>query len=245
MKKFLLGIFCVGGLLTTQSVNAQTFTPQYDTVSAFYSGTGMQTIMNKIAVSGPTDSLRIKWNVSSFDFPADWYSSADFGFCDNVNCFNMGLIWNGSMGIPHTSGYFKGSNPNGNFTLDINLNSSTTTGTYYFTVHLENTGDPSNTHDITYKITRYSTGVNNLNRNEDIVLYPNPARDELNVTYTAQSGVATISVYNLIGKVVRVFKPTNNSGAQLNIADMPSGIYFVRLQDAQGAVISTKKFTRE
>ncbi len=84
-----------------------------------------------------------------------------------------------------------------------------------------------------------------MKSSDNVALYPNPARSELNVTYSAQAGGSTIFVYNLIGRVVHVYKPTDNSGAKLNIADMPAGIYFVRLQDAQGAIISTRKFTRE
>ena len=80
---------------------------------------------------------------------------------------------------------------------------------------------------------------------DEIVIYPNPAHDEVNIIYGADAGVKNITIYNLIGKIVSVFKPIDNSSAGLSIENLPTGIYFVRLIDAQGAVVATRKFTRQ
>ncbi len=80
---------------------------------------------------------------------------------------------------------------------------------------------------------------------DEIVIYPNPAHDEVNIVYGADAGVKTIAIYNLIGKVVSVFKPIDNSSANLSIDNLPMGIYFVRLVNAQGAVVAARKFTRQ
>jgi hypothetical protein len=80
---------------------------------------------------------------------------------------------------------------------------------------------------------------------DEVVLYPNPAHEEVNIVYGNDAGVKNIAIYNLIGKVVSVFKPIGNSSAKLFIDNLPQGIYFVRLIDAQGAVIATRKFTRQ
>jgi hypothetical protein len=80
---------------------------------------------------------------------------------------------------------------------------------------------------------------------DEIIIYPNPAHEEVNIIYGADAGVKNIVIYNLIGKTVSAFKPIDNSSASLSIENLPTGIYFVRLIDAQGAVVATRKFTKQ
>ena len=89
-----------------------------------------------------------------------------------------------------------------------------------------------------------ATNVNNTKPAEDFVLYPNPAYNELNVVYDASLDVKNIAVYNIIGKVMSVYKVSGTS-ANLNIENIPSGIYFLRLYNSTGSVILTRKFTRQ
>src|SRR3954471_18984322 len=81
-----------------------------------------------------------------------------------------------------------------------------------------------------------STGIQSINRASDIItLYPNPAGNELNVLYDANAGIRNIIVYNMIGKPVMVYKVTGNS-AKLDIENIPSCIYFIRMIDGQSHV---------
>lgn len=89
------------------------------------------------------------------------------------------------------------------------------------------------------------TGIQSVNKTSDIVsLYPNPAGSELNVLFDGNAGIRNIIVYNMIGKPVTVYK-VNGSSAKLDIENIPSGIYFIRLTDAQGHVMATRKFTHQ
>lgn len=73
------------------------------------------------------------------------------------------------------------------------------------------------------------TGVNdNTNSGNDIRIYPNPASEALNISfgnYQKQS----IQIFNSTGNLVKEIK--NLQSAQINIADLPSGFYFVRVKD--------------
>jgi hypothetical protein len=90
-----------------------------------------------------------------------------------------------------------------------------------------------------------STGIQSINRASDIItLYPNPAGYELNVLYDANAGIRNIIVYNMIGKPVTVYKVAGNS-ARLDIENIPSGIYFIRMVDGQGHVMATRRFTHQ
>jgi hypothetical protein len=75
-------------------------------------------------------------------------------------------------------------------------------------------------------------------------LYPNPALNEINVVYDGSADVKDIAVYNLIGRVMMVYKVTGSS-ANLNIENIPAGIYFVRLLNTHGNVVITRRFTKQ
>ncbi len=73
--------------------------------------------------------------------------------------------------------------------------------------------------------------------NLGITVYPTPTNGDLNVSFTQYTGQATIFVTNIIGSVVKQFNNVNIADNQvsLNLEDLQSGIYFVRIETAQGS----------
>src|SRR5690606_15023804 len=97
---------------------------------------------------------------------------------------------------------------------------------------------------ITFVGKKVATGVVDVTRSEDnVLLFPNPANDNINVVFPNME-IKSIAVYNLIGKAVKIFKVNGNS-AKLDIADVPSGIYFIRLMNDRGQIMATRKFTHQ
>lgn len=80
---------------------------------------------------------------------------------------------------------------------------------------------------------------------DDMLVYPNPAGNELNIVYDVAADIKNIAVYNLIGKMVAVYKVTGTNSANLNLDSLSPGIYFVRLFNAQGEVVMARRFTRQ
>ena len=81
----------------------------------------------------------------------------------------------------------------------------------------------------------------------NVILYPNPTRDYINVQCTMNDeplemkGIEVIDVY---GKVVRTVVGANNySPTQINVSGLAAGMYFVRVTTDQGAV--TKTFVKK
>ena len=68
-------------------------------------------------------------------------------------------------------------------------------------------------------------------------VYPNPVDNLLHVAWTAtQTNDATLLVTDLSGRTIIVHQAVTQKGnnrAQLNLSAVPSGIYFLRLQDGQ------------
>ncbi|NDC41302.1 MAG: T9SS C-terminal target domain-containing protein [Chitinophagia bacterium] len=79
---------------------------------------------------------------------------------------------------------------------------------------------------------------------DNIVLYPNPAINEINLSFPATLDIRTVNVFNNIGKSVSVFK-VNSNNTVLNIETLLSGIYFARLQNGAGELIATIRFTKQ
>ncbi len=249
MKKYLFIVFSFLGLFSYKSVNAQSFTTQMDTVFATYSG-GTLVAPDYISTPSSNDSLRLAWRVIATNWPSDWLPY--LSVCDNNNCYYNGThtLWNSTTntGGAQVSLYYKGTGTGtyNDFHAALSLSTVTTSGTFWFTIKLANFADTTFTKNITFVITDNTTAVRNVSSYpEDIVLYPNPAHGEVNIVYGAGAGVKNIAIYNLIGKVVSVFKPIDNSSAQLSIENLPTGIYFVRLMDAQGGLVATRKFTKQ
>ena len=95
----------------------------------------------------------------------------------------------------------------------------------------------------TYVFTVFATDVNNIKANaKDVVIYPNPATDKLNVSLPKGGDAKKITLHNFVGKEVANYNVTSEN-ISLNIKDIPAGMYYIRVADAQGRVIQTKRFT--
>jgi len=254
MKKILLLFICALGLLSPKNVGAQTaatFSPTADTV--WQTVTSSATIVDAITnLTG--NNINIKWRVSASSFPADWYTPTALGICDNGGCLlNTGyVLWNGTSGGFDSSIYYGNSAHDslGDFHLQLDFSSTTSTGSYYLTISATDVTNGSfggYSRTFTFVINKWPTAISNVNNTEsDIVLYPNPTTsDEINLVYSPSADVKNIAVYNIIGKMMNVYKVTDNTGANLKLENVPSGIYFVRLFNSHGDVVAIRKFTKQ
>jgi hypothetical protein len=253
MKKIAL---LISGLSLAFALNSNAQSAVTGTTPTFHVGdtvyatvTGAATVHDDIT-NTYSDSVRVQWHVIYSDLPADWYPTGSLttsvGMCDNNLCYGFSSLYP-SMATRLSGKYAMA--PGGDFHMLLNLTGATTMGTHYVTLRLvsvnKNTYVPIDSTTTTYAITKAPVSVPVVsNGSEEIIIYPNPAREELNVVFDANSDVKTIAIYNIIGKVVSVFKVNGNS-ANLSLDNMPGGIYVVRLVNGEGAVVGTRKFTKQ
>lgn len=81
--------------------------------------------------------------------------------------------------------------------------------------------------------------IDNIISGETISLYPNPAKNLLNITV---SEMATATLYNTTGQVVLTAEIGKNNNA-ININHLPAGMYFVQLQGEE--TNGTARFVKE
>jgi hypothetical protein len=140
----------------------------------------------------------------------------------------------------------KENNPNGanaNYTVSINSEKTIITvtpspsllfnQTYYLKVDtLENivTGVHTLATSSTFT-TRDNVGTPEAPTAENIKVYPNPAKDIVNVISYETGGIQAIDLVNLYGKTVRSYNnfDLGGSSAKLTVGDIPAGVYFLRI----------------
>ena len=98
--------------------------------------------------------------------------------------------------------------------------------------------------DANYKNGDVLTRFDTILDNKDILLYPNPAKSLITISSTV-SGQANVSyeIADVLGKVVLQNENNASNKFSINIHDLNSGIYFLRLHVNNSVVV--KKFVKE
>lgn len=80
------------------------------------------------------------------------------------------------------------------------------------------------------------TGVDQEQLNTLISLYPNPAKNILNIQSSNDAVVEKVSIFNMLGKLV--IEETNPIAA-INIKPLSFGIHLVKIETSQGTLHKT------
>lgn len=169
------------------------------------------------------------------DFPADW----KFQICDLNLCYDWGVTSSSSSSF---------------------LTNKISAGeTVKYTLYVENIANDS---DNTYPVSGSSTGklqlfptadfvdpsgesscsVSNDNsvEIEDLVIYPNPTTDVFQIKNDAN--IASISIYNIVGRQISTLN--HKQGMMHDVSDLRSGMYLVRLENADGEVVKAMRLSK-
>ena len=84
-------------------------------------------------------------------------------------------------------------------------------------------------------VTRIPTGITDVNSTNNVVVYPNPATDNININLGTVSA-AEISIIDLQGRQVSYTKHSGNQLVTLPVSILPNGLYIVRVQSEAGIV---------
>lgn len=223
-------------LFAANTSSAQSFTMQKDTVSS--AASGYADIYNNLT-NTTADTISVTWRIIAETLPQSWKDHGAFGLCDNVQCYPPSIL-TGTLQMTDTIG--AGKQMALKMQFDASSSSVVPGGPYYVVTEISH-GSTMDT--VVYKLNKWATNVAKMNTDkDDVMLYPNPAKDEVNITFSKDLGVKTIAIYNLVGKQMAAYR-TNNNSAKLDIEKIPSGIYFVRLMDNTGRVVATRRFTHQ
>lgn len=83
-------------------------------------------------------------------------------------------------------------------------------------------------------------GIEEIENQLALNMYPNPAKENVTVTFNAENNSGTITIADLSGKVVKTVE-ASSAQTVINVADLQAGVYVVRV--AAGNKQSTQKLT--
>ncbi|MBL4594144.1 MAG: T9SS type A sorting domain-containing protein [Flavobacteriales bacterium] len=83
-----------------------------------------------------------------------------------------------------------------------------------------------------------TVGVESLNDEADITIYPNPTASELNIT--TELNIKYVAILDITGKTIEAYELKTNA---INVTHLAKGIYFLKLETEEGAI--TKKFVKQ
>ena len=84
-----------------------------------------------------------------------------------------------------------------------------------------------------YKLKDNTTMSIDDHKMKNIILYPNPASDFIVLEF-GNNVVSEVSIININGKYLGTFENANNNSLQLDVSDLSSGVYFVKLTNSEG-----------
>lgn len=236
MKKLVL-LVSAAVLLIAGNVNAQSFSVDHDTVS--HELRSYQIDEYNYIHNLESNPIQVKWKIYAHNLPQDWIDNADWGLCDNIQCYDKSVLAGGTQTTdPIAIGdkcLFKGQ-------INGGRSGVTSKGLYYYATELWE-GTTKDT--AVFVLFQWPTNVVAVTKfQDDVILYPNPARAELNVIFNKGANIKNVAIYNLVGKQVGSYR-VNGSSAKLDIDGIPSGIYYIRLIDNTGRVTATRRFTHQ
>gem|GEM_PF-3197267 len=88
-----------------------------------------------------------------------------------------------------------------------------------------------------------ASGIQSQSANNDILLFPNPSHDRLTVSLGTSTIVRSYKVYSATGQELISNNEEQVSVIDLNISDLPNGIYIMKLQSKDGRTIE-KNFVK-
>jgi hypothetical protein len=75
----------------------------------------------------------------------------------------------------------------------------------------------------------FMTGVDNMQNNAQVKIYPNPAVGTATIDLSALSGNISVQLYNVVGAKVQQYAAAGGSKLQLDLSQLPRGMYNVRV----------------
>jgi uncharacterized delta-60 repeat protein len=251
----------VGSLDTTFGINGEIITPvQGYVLSNFVQSDG------KIVVVGMSGGLSsIRYNSNGTIDTTYGINGIAFSSLDNYNQINTIYLQPDNKILVALSQYNPQQNPNdfkikrinadGILDNDFGGNNGITTSFYNsyneaFSIGLQSnnkiivagtTYDGINNNFALTRLTNNLLNLDDISENHtDLIIYPNPVKDLLNIKPNGEISIIDYTIYNLVGQVIS--KNCNNA-VEVNTENLTKGIYTIQVNTSEG--IFNKRFVKE
>ncbi len=184
-----------------------------------------------------TTGADVSWRVTRFneaDVPSDWSSRNCFG----ANCFliNSANPWCSPDNIvtpPKVNRLEIANGATANMSFHV-ITGSQGSGTYKLYL-----GNDCNTYADSVEIqVNFSVGIDEINPfSQEIKISPNPVNDVFSFQLPNHL-ITGFSIMNIVGKTL--YTGENEGSADINLSDLPNGIYYLLVKTETGGILSRK-----
>jgi hypothetical protein len=226
----LLLIVCPGSF----ELHAQSFTTQYgDSSTGWHQATGGDINVYNFIMDTMPDPIWIKWTVTANDISGGWEFN---GFCDNKLCYGgdaPGLLdgTESQVSNPYVSNVY------GDFHAIFNGDAAANNSAAWIQVLAEDTIN-NDVKTLTFIARKGPLSIEQVTATTGINIFPNPARDHVNIFCDAKLEVNDIQIISAGGKLFSTYKATG-SVTKLPLDQLAPGTYFVRLKGKDSHTLST------
>jgi len=126
-------------------------------------------------------------------------------------------------------------------TSNETISRTVSAGTYYVQVYGYNGANSATTcYTLRVQLGTASRGDDAITRDAPkMVVFPNPARDLVNINLSGYKGKSEVSMFDVNGRVV-LRREMSEANTQLDISALPAGIYIMRIKNGANEVNRTK-----
>ncbi|MEO8109114.1 MAG: reprolysin-like metallopeptidase [Ginsengibacter sp.] len=126
-------------------------------------------------------------------------------------------------------------------TTSETINYTIAPGTYYARVlGFHGVSDPSNCYTLRVALGTASRqgGVEFANQ-KLFTIYPNPAKDKLNIYLSGYTGISEVGLYDLSGRSISKLH-TSDSNSKMDVSTLAKGVYYLKVVTADGEILNKK-----
>jgi PKD repeat protein len=189
------------------------------TIEAAQEGLYTVNVTNTDACNGVGSSTPILINVNPTP-------TADASFNQSIGSFTVQFLNNSTNASSYSWDF-----GDGNTSTSANPSYTYSTGGDFTVVLTATNGDCSNT----FTINLTSVSVSENVAFEDLMVFPNPTENELNIQFSSfDSGIMNATIFNVAGQIVSAEAFAVNAGNMFHTIDtsnLESGVYFVNLNN--------------
>lgn len=174
------------------------------------------------------ESSTIVWQREVIVFNQGWQSAV----CDPVTCY-----------LPHVSSQSFSIEPQEEFDMSVHLYPNGVIGDsarIHVVMYEESKPDEEFTFSFIFQNSEISN-TSDVKLNAKPSIYPNPASEFISIKNGED--VSRLEVFNLVGQME--FSQSFNAGSRIEINSLKSGMYFVKLMDANHKIIRTLRLNKQ
>lgn len=230
MKNYFNSVLLAASLMIVGNVKAQDYSIDPSNSVSFDVPFDFFTEQQIKLHNETTDSLDLTWEVISNKMVSGW----DFSLCDYGTCYITlpnGTVKQMKTIPPGAYGFFK-----------LTVNPTSVDGSGIFKLIVYSAANASSPDTITFTANT-PTGVAESSPKAELSVYPNPAKDFINIKWSDNytGSPQSVVVFNIIGEKVAEALIKAGFPTQLNTMDFSSGVYFIKFFDENNLAV-TKKF---